>query len=180
MRPLFSRLAGPASHLARLARRSSRDGPALAALILVAAYAGAALCLVAPASLERVVEAAAHARETELAASNRLFGPDFAVSIESIRQALAEGEPYLLVDGGEPWEGGPYWVRFALAPRAAVFLGRLGQVRPGHSRWQRFEQETLPHLVVANNQFEGPDLYERQEYLEMFAPTPPTPPGHGP
>jgi hypothetical protein len=151
----------------------AQDVLALGALASITVHLAATLLLAAPTAVERVRGAAAHARETELAASRRLFGSDFALGVESIRQALGEGEPYLLVHAGERWGGGPFWVRYALAPRAAVFLGHLERVLPGRPGWQRIESETLPHLVVANGHQEEPDLYERQEFLDFFAPAPP-------
>jgi hypothetical protein len=178
MRLLSSDPLRPA-RLVRLARlaRLANDGLAWAALLLVAAYLAAAVGPAAATSVERVRAAAAHPRETELAARIRLFGSDFAVSVESIRQALAEGEPYLLVDASEQEESGVYWVRYALAPHAAVYLGRIRSIRPGRPGLPRIEHETLAHLVVANGYSEGPDLYERQEFLDAVAPAPP---GHGP
>jgi hypothetical protein len=166
----FDSMAHPA-RATRAARgaRLAQDGLALGVLALVAVYLAAAFSLAAPASFERVKAAAAHQRETELTAAKRLFGSDFAVGVESVRQALAAGEPYLLIHAGERWTGGPFWVRYALAPRPAVFLGRLERVLPGRPGWQRVESETLLHLVVANGHHEEPDLYERQEFLHDFA-----------
>jgi hypothetical protein len=145
--------------------------PAIAALALVALYLAAALHLAVERGCERVAGAAEHARETELSANVRLFGAAWAVSLESVRQALAEGEPYLLVDAGEPGEGAPCWVRYALAPRPAVYLGSMGGVLSGHPGLHRLEHETLRHLVVASGNADGPDFYTRDEFLQEIAPS---------
>ena len=102
------------------------------------------------------------------------------MGLESIRQALGEGEPYLLVDAGEPADLAAAWVRYDLAPRPAVYLGRIGQVLPGHPGLHRLEHEPIRHLVVASGKNEAPDYYDRQDFVREIAPGDATAPAGAP
>jgi hypothetical protein len=65
------------------------------------------------------------AKESLQAARARLFGAPYTTAIDLIRRALPLDRPYLLVAGESLEDGGVFWVRYDLAPRPPLLLGRL-------------------------------------------------------
>jgi len=123
-----------------------------------------------PAALHvgaRVAQAAAQAGEDSAGAWRRIQGDAYVDAIERIRRTLPRDGEYLLVNGAAEWQGGPYWVRFDLAPRRARYLGPLRELavrgRPAASlpagpRW----------VVIAFPDREPPLLVERQDFLRRL------------
>ncbi|HXO29898.1 MAG TPA: hypothetical protein VOA80_21295 [Thermoanaerobaculia bacterium] len=88
----------------------------------------AGLPLTAVRTLRRVGRATLSLGEDARGARVRLLGAATVAALDSIRHAIPEDGEYLLVDGGEELQAEAYWVRFELAPRRAVFLGRLSEM----------------------------------------------------
>ena len=69
----------------------------------------------------RLAETVPLAGEDARGARERSLGAPVVESLDAIRRAIPSTEEYLLVDGGEEFQGATYWVRFELAPRRARF-----------------------------------------------------------
>src|SRR5215472_12728899 len=74
------------------------------------------------------VDLAIETGESLAAGRARVYGERYSQAIDQIRRDLPVSEPYLLVEGGSPASGGVFWVRYDLAPRRAVYLGRLDEL----------------------------------------------------
>ena len=107
-------------------------------------------------------------RETPAEARARVAGDDYIRAIDDIRRALPPTEAYLLVEGGRPQDGGAYWVRYDLAPRRALFLGRLTELTDAHRLRQRLGAN-LHHVVVAYGPGLPPHLYDRYRFVGEIA-----------
>jgi hypothetical protein len=88
----------------------------------------AGLPLTAVRTLRRVGRATVALGEDARGARVRLLGAATVRALDSLRQAIPADGEYLLVDGGEELQAEAYWVRFELAPRRAVFVGRLSEM----------------------------------------------------
>jgi hypothetical protein len=104
----------------------------------------------------RLREAAAAMGEDARGARARKLGADAVAAYDRIRRAVPEDGAYLLLDGGEEWEGATYWVRFELAPRRARFAGRLSELAatpgwtlPPGPRWVVVALPGRPPLLLA-------------------------------
>jgi hypothetical protein len=95
----------------------------------------------------------------------RLEGEPYVRGIDAIRAAVPEDEPYLLVEGGRLTDGDTYWVRFDLAPRRAILLGRLADLTGAGPAIRRLGSR-LHHVVVAHGHGAPPRLYDRYEFVE--------------
>jgi hypothetical protein len=98
------------------------------ALALLAASLLAALPLTAIRSVRRISEVVPLAGEDARGARARVLGAPQVAALDAIRRTIPAGGEYLLVDGGEEWQGATYWVRFELAPRRARYVGRLSEM----------------------------------------------------
>lgn len=108
---------------------------------------------------------AAGAHESLDEARARVDGLEYTRAIDSIRGELPAGDAYLLVIGGKPSSGGDYWVRYDLAPRRAIYFGRLDEF--SSSTEARHElPANLRHVVVTFDSGEPPRLYERYRFLQ--------------
>lgn len=144
----------------RLARLQGGLGAAALALFLGAALPQAVSRAWAMLSLAAVT--APH--ETFDAARLRFFGPAYVAAIEAIRQEVPADQPYLLVEGGRPRDGNLYWVRFDLAPRRALYLGRLDQLTA--RRLRQHPPVRVPNVVIAYGRGEAPRLLERYRFVQ--------------
>jgi hypothetical protein len=126
----------------------------------------AGLPLTAVRTLRRVGRATLSLGENARRARVRLLGAATVAALDSIRRAIPEDGEYLLVDGGEAPQAEAYWVRFELAPRRAVFLGRLSEMeRAPRLSWKlplaaRWVVVAYPGLL--------PRLLSGQEFLELL------------
>lgn len=120
----------------------------------------------------RLVQAVTLAGEDSAGARRRVEGEAYMKAIEQIRRTIPRDGEYLLVDGGEEWQGGSYWVRFDLAPRRARFLGMLRDL-PGPGRLADRLPASARWVVIA---FYGrpPILIDREAFLLRLGE------GHGP
>jgi len=112
----------------------------------------------------KVVEAA-NAHESLAQARARVYGEDYTRAVDRIRDELPEDAAYLLVEGGRPGSGGAAWVRYDLAPRRAVYLGRLDELTSGE-RMRRRLAANLRQVVVTFDAGVPPRLYERYRFLQ--------------
>ncbi len=133
------------------------------ATVLVGAYLVCAVPRAADISLFMLRLPARAAGESLTAARARLFGKEYTGAIEEIRRRVSAGEPYALVAGDGQESGGAYWVRYDLAPRRAVFLGRLERLRDA-AGLGRALPVAVRQVVVA---YAGrpPRLVERRRFL---------------
>jgi hypothetical protein len=127
-----------------------------------------------PAALHtgtRVVQAARQAGEDLAGAWRRVQGADYVAAVERIRRTIPRDGEYLLVNGAAEWQGGPYWVRFDLAPRRARYLGLLSELAGRDLLGNRLA-ERLPAgprwVVVAFPDRQPPLLIEREAFLRQL------------
>jgi hypothetical protein len=108
---------------------------------------------------------AAYVHESPAEARSRVNGVDYARAIDQIRREIPLGEAYLLVVDGEPNSGCAYWVRYDLAPRRALYFGRLDELTSG-AQVRRRLMANLRDVVVTFDTGEPPRLYERYRFLQ--------------
>jgi len=110
----------------------------------------------------RLIQAAALVGEDAAGARRRVQGAAYIDAIEQIRRTIPRDGEYLLVDAGEERQGGPYWVRFDLAPRRARFLGMLRDLpgpgpladrMPASSRWVVIAWYGHPPVLIDRETF---------------------------
>lgn len=102
--------------------------------------------------------------ETPEAARLRVLGPKAAEAYARLRREIPEDGSYLLIDGARLRDGAPYWVRFQLAPRRALFLGHW-QALPPPAALDAAWPEGVRFAVLALRGDEGPIVFERHELL---------------
>lgn len=107
-----------------------------------------------------------YAGESGFDERSRLFNPAYAQAIEELRRAIPEDGIYALVDA-DPYEmGSVIWVRYYLAPRKAVLLGFLHDLKTPQDVRKRMIREAR-WVIVAS--FDGPPvLYRRHEFIEKL------------
>jgi len=162
------RSAGPDPSRASRARRGTRTGLDRAVDLAAACLLALFLAVAVPWALlhaGREVVQAAHAHESLAEARARVDGLEYARAIDSIREELPAGDAYLLVMGGKPNSGGAYWVRYDLAPRRALYFGRLDDFTSGAQARHELPAN-LRHVVVTFDTGEPPRLYERYRFLQ--------------
>jgi hypothetical protein len=129
------------------------------------------LLLSLPPALSRsarwVVQASWVAGEDSAAARRRTFGDPWVSAIEEIRRTIPRDGVYLLVNGGAEWEGGPYWVRFDLAPRRARFLGLWSEL-PESGVLRRSLPPGPRWVVIAFHEPAPPLLLGREDFLQAL------------
>lgn len=143
--------------------RSSRSLVPSLALALFGLFLLVSLPLAMGRSVRRIERAFRYRGESTLDERSRVFGPAYAVAIEQIRSTIPRHGVYAMVNGDPVDHGGPLWIRFDLAPRRAILLGRpsdlrdAGKVRekiPARVRW----------IVVAYGA-KPPEIVERARFL---------------
>jgi len=106
--------------------------------------------------------------ETLEAKQARLFGPAYTGAVAAIRRTIPENAPYLLVDAGAD-SGAIFWVRFDLAPRRAILVGKLDDLR----RFERLKKHLptgVPWVVIAHPTPDRPPVVlDRFRFLQEFA-----------
>lgn len=103
--------------------------------------------------------------ESPEAMRRRVLGPRWVDSVDRIRRAVPENGTYLLVNGGLEWEGGPYWVRFDLAPRRAIYLGQLAELPDGDTVRRSLPRNAPDLVVIAFREPFPPILRKREDFL---------------
>lgn len=150
--------------------RRTRPGAALraAALGLFALFLAVSLPSAAARSARRLAQAVGLAGEGREAARRRVLGDAWVEMVAAIRRAVPPDGAYLLVDATPEEEGGAYWVRYELAPRRAIFLGKVMELPPP----ERLAAETAggpPWVVVAMRDRQPPLLFRRDVFLRALA-----------
>lgn len=105
--------------------------------------------------------------ETPLQERLRTYGPAYANAIEEIRRTIPRDGAYLLVNGDPKEEGGPLWVKFDLAPRRAVFLGKLNELDDIERLRKRFPRAAR-WVVIAYGPYRKPQLIERFRFIRQL------------
>jgi hypothetical protein len=132
------------------------------ALALLAVSLLAALPLTATRVARRISEVVSLAGEDARGAHVRVLGAPEAAALDAIRRAIPADGEYLLVDGGEEWQGSTYWVRFELAPRRARSVGRLSEMAgparrpwslPAGPRWVVIAFPHRPAVLLGRDDF---------------------------
>jgi hypothetical protein len=109
-----------------------------------------------------------HRRETPFEKRARDFGPGYARAIEQIRRTIPVDGAYLLINGYQGFEeGGPLWVKFDLAPRRAVYLGKLDEL--GTAERLRRRMPRAARWVVIAHAYDPPVLMERHQFVQQLA-----------
>lgn len=135
---------------------------------LAVATLGFYLAVAVPWSLLRSgdeLSQAARSHETRKAARLRVHGEAYTRGIDEIRRRLPLDQAYLLVEAGKQRYGGAYWVRYDLAPRRAVFLGReVDLTDPGRVRKRL--TANLRQVVISYGPKLAPRLLPRYVFMQ--------------
>ena len=103
--------------------------------------------------------------DTPLQDRSHAYGPVYTHEIEKIRRTIPRDGAYILINGDPGEHGGPFWVKFDLAPRRAVYLGdldnlgsvdRLKKRMPRAARW----------VVIAYGPYRRPVVIERYRFVQ--------------
>jgi hypothetical protein len=119
----------------------------------------------------RVVQAVVQAGEGSAGAWRRVHGEDYVAAIERIRRTIPRDGEYLIVNGAAEWQGGPYWVRFDLAPRRARYLGLLSEMTGRHLLGNALAERLAAGprwVVVAYADRQPPLLIEREAFRRQL------------
>ncbi len=147
--------------------RSSSPLVSSLALVLFAVY----LAVATPWALLKAAQSALQsfrvAGETPLEERLRTYGPMYTHGIERIRRTIPEDGAYLLVNGDPKEEGGPLWVKFDLAPRRAVFLGKLDDL-DDVDRFRKRIPRAARWVVIAYGSYGKPELIERFRFVKRI------------
>jgi hypothetical protein len=130
-----------------------RDRLRVFATWLVCAWTAVAAVPMSARCLARLHEAIRRGRDTDIETLAHYRGSIFAEGIRRVRDRIPADAAYVLVvSGEEDPEVERKFVRFNLAPRRAVYVGRLGRTkRPAGVR--------LPELaVIARIHGRGPEV----------------------
>ncbi|HEX3127379.1 MAG TPA: hypothetical protein VH394_08620 [Thermoanaerobaculia bacterium] len=110
----------------------------------------------------------AHWSETPYERRVRTFGPGYAQAIEKIRRTIPVDGAYALINAHpDVEEGGPVWVKFDLAPRRAVYLGKLDEVGSAE-RLRRRMPRAARWVVITYGAYDPPVLIERFRFIRQI------------
>jgi len=147
---------------------------------LFALYLASAAFLCLGHAAVRVGRAWQHRGESPAAARRRVFGAPYCDAIAALRRAIPVDGSYVLVDAGGRAEGSALFVRYDLAPRRAIFIGRWDAL-PASDSLRRTLPRGLP-VIVAENGAAPPRALDRRGFLDEVArsrPARPTDPSDG-
>lgn len=100
-------------------------------------------------------------------ARRAIYGPRFMRGIDEIAAVIPPDGSYWLVDGGEdPSEG--FFVRTALAPRRAHYLGRVSAIDAGALQ-RALSEKPRPFVVLAWQPDAPPALVNPRRFLKIPA-----------
>jgi hypothetical protein len=137
------------------------------ALLLLALHLALSLPSVVRVSAQRVSHLYWTWGESPREERSRSFSPAYAEAIEKIRTTIPRDGAYVLVNGDPLDDGGPLWVKFDLAPRRAVYLGRLREGDDG-SRLRNRVPRAARWVVIAYGGYRPPLLLERHELVRRL------------
>lgn len=139
--------------------------PQAVALAAFGLFLATSLPVALGTSANRVLQALRRAGESPEAARVRVFGAPYVDTVDSIRRTIPPDGVYALVDGEPVEEGAALWVRHDLAPRKAVFLGKMAKL-PGVKRLRSRVPARARWVVIAYTNGRPPELIERFRFLE--------------
>jgi hypothetical protein len=116
-------------------------------------------------SSKRIAQAVARRGEPPAAAFRRLRGGAYADALAPLLAAIPRDGAYLLVDATPAGAGGAYWLRFDLAPRRAILLGRLDELPGPAALAARLAALPALPVVVARGEHAPPLLLDRASLL---------------
>jgi hypothetical protein len=143
--------------------RSSRSLVSRFGLALFGLFLLVSLPLAIGRSARRIERAFRYRGESALDERSRVFGAAYARAIEQIRRTIPPDGVYAIVNGDAVDHGGPIWVRFDLAPRRAVLLGRASDLRD--ARAVRRKIPDAAHWVVVAYAEKPPQIIDRSGFL---------------
>ena len=103
--------------------------------------------------------------DTPLQDRSNSYGPVYAHEIEKIRRTIPRDGAYILINGDSGESGGPFWVKFDLAPRRAVYLGELDKLE-SIERLKRRMPRAARWVVIAYGPYRRPVLIERYKFVQ--------------
>lgn len=136
------------------------------ALLVLALHLARSLPTIAVLSAQRVHHMFRTFGESPRDERSRSFGPQYVWAIETIRRVIPRDAAYVLINGDPEDDGGPLWVRFDLAPRRAVFLGRLRT--DDANRLRKRVPRAARWVVIAYGNDRPPVLLERHELVRRL------------
>lgn len=95
----------------------------------------------------------------------RAYGSEYVRAIEEIRRTIPRDGAYILISGVSEAEGAPYWVKYDLAPRRAVYLGELHALQPADRLPNRMPRAAR-WVVIAYGSDRPPLLIERFKFIQ--------------
>lgn len=149
--------------------RSSRSLVSSFALALFGLFLLVSLPLALGRSVRRIERAFRYAGESVLAERSRALGAAYARAIERIRGTIPRDGVYAVVNGDEDDEadrGGAIWVRFDLAPRRAILLGKASDLEDAQSIRRKLPAEV--RWVVVAYGGKPPELVERSSFVRSL------------
>ncbi len=157
--------------------RKPGSASATAALALFGLFLALAVPLAGYKSARELRHALLSRHETPYQARTRTFGAGYTDAIEEIRRTIPPGGAYLLLNADDHDEGGPIWVRFDLAPRRAVYLGKLKSLTTA-DRLRRRAPKAARWVIIARGPYHPPVLIERFRFIRQLPAS--SGPGSGP
>lgn len=103
--------------------------------------------------------------ETPFEERSHAYGPEYVRAIAAIRRAIPEDGAYILLSGVSEAEGAPYWVKYDLAPRRAVYLGEVRSLQPV-DRLRKRMPRAARWVVIAYGDYRPPVLVERFKFVQ--------------
>ena len=140
-------------------------GRTVGGLLLVGAFLAAVSASVLPRlsfGVARLLETWPHLGESLPRTLARQRGAEYAAAIATISRAIPRTATYGLFDENDLRDGGSYWVRFDLAPRQAIYLGTLADLRRDPRAARRLLAEGMK-LVLARPGPEPSELWGEAE-----------------
>jgi hypothetical protein len=137
---------------------------ALAAFALFLATSVPVALATSASRLLSALRVARQAGDDPYEARLRSFGLPYVETLETIRRTIPPNGVYALVDGEDDVEGSPLWVRHDLAPRKAIYLGKMREL-PSVQRLQRRLPGRARWVIVAHAGNRAPVLVERYRFL---------------
>jgi hypothetical protein len=136
------------------------------ALGLFAVFVVVSLPAAATHSFRRIVHAVVSGLrgESSEAAVRRIQGDAYVDAVAAIARAVPREGAYFLLDAGPYRMGAAYWARFDLAPRKALFLGRLDDPQDRAALAGRLAAAPGLPVVVARGDREPPILLDQESF----------------
>ncbi len=117
-------------------------------------------------SHQRLRRGIRHARDTYESSLGRYRGAWYVSALKRVRESIPENEPYFILES-TPSGADNYFVRFDLAPRPCIDMGRMNEnpevlraktQAPGAPKW----------VVIARLEEPGPEALLAKEFLERL------------